>query len=85
MTWFIIFSWIGLIILYQKVSSKRKDDKKLSKTIKVTGTRKLFHALICLVYGLGLICDRQLLYICSFGMLILLILLEVFLETDFID
>ena len=42
----------------------------------VTAMRKLFHLLICFVYILGLVNDRHLLHLCSFGMLILLILIE---------
>lgn len=45
--------------------------------IYLTTIRKFFHLLICLVYLLGFTYDRYLLFLCSYGMLILLILVEV--------
>jgi dolichol kinase len=38
--------------------------------------RKVFHLLICVVYLLGLYYDRSLLFLCSYGMLIVLVLAE---------
>lgn len=46
-------------------------DKKLTKI------RKIFHLLILIVFLLGFMHDRSLLFLCSYGMLILFILLEV--------
>lgn len=43
----------------------------------LTSMRKLFHLLICVVYLTGLFYDRQLLFLCSFGMFIVLALAEV--------
>ena len=48
-----------------------------SKRKNITITRKLFHLLIVIVYISGLLKDKRLLFLCSFGMLILLSLGEV--------
>ena len=58
----------------------QRDNKAVSKSdrhILLTSMRKLFHMLICIVHFLGIFYDRHLLYLCSFGMLIALILIEV--------
>ncbi len=43
---------------------------------RLTSIRKLFHVLICFVYFPGMFYDRGLLMLCSYGMLILLFIVE---------
>jgi hypothetical protein len=42
----------------------------------LTKIRKLFHLLIVVVYALGILKDKRLLYLCSLGLLILFSLVE---------
>ena len=42
----------------------------------LTSIRKLFHLLICLVFLIGIVYDRSLMLLCSYGMLILFALVE---------
>ena len=48
-----------------------------NKHIVLTSMRKFFHFFICLVFLLGVFYDRNLLFLCSYGMLICLALAEV--------
>lgn len=50
--------------------------KEFERTI-LTRIRKVFHMLIMVVFSLGFVYDRHLLYLCSFGMLLLLSLCEI--------
>lgn len=51
----------------------------------LTSMRKLFHFLICVVYALGIFYDRHLLFLCSYGMLIVLVIFEVSLKIIFLS
>lgn len=66
------FISIGLVIVFQKflIIANGLTNKTLS------AVRKLFHLLIFCVFLPGLLYDRQLLLLCSFGMFILLSLIE---------
>lgn len=56
--------------------AKTTDTPEYNHTL-LTSMRKLFHFLICLVYSLGFYYDRNLLFLCSYGMLIVLVLCEI--------
>lgn len=73
--WLMAFFSLGVIVFIQK-QFKREANSPEEHHKFLTSIRKLFHMLICIVYILGFIHDRHLLYLCSNGMLILLILLE---------
>ena len=71
--WLLLFICISFVLLLQECISQTN----LSTRCSLTSMRKLFHALICCVFIPGLICDRSLLRLCSYGMLILLALVEI--------
>ena len=76
MTWVILFNtsfYVWAIKQYFfDANNKNKNENK-----NLTVTRKSFHLLIVIVYITGLKFDKHFLYLCSFGMLILLLLGEV--------
>jgi dolichol kinase len=70
--WFFLFACTSLVLSLQWFLVK----SNISTSKSLTATRKQFHILICCVYLPGLLFDRHFLYLCSYGMLILLGLLE---------
>ncbi|CAF0786326.1 unnamed protein product [Brachionus calyciflorus] len=76
--WLSLFFFMSFVIFLIKL--KETKDKKFLKDSnrhkKLTKIRKIFHLLIILVFVFGFVHDRSLLLLCSYGMLILLILNE---------
>lgn len=88
MVWIVIFNVMGLILSLKKLLielSKLKNKKNNTEPsaplpenrINLTTMRKFFHFLIVIVYISGIMHDKSLLFLCSYGMLILLLLIEV--------
>ncbi len=63
--------------IHVNLSSEADLNNKNKRHMLLTSMRKLFHLLICLVYLIGILFDRNLLFLCSYGMLIVLGLMEV--------
>jgi hypothetical protein len=74
MYWLILFGSTSLVVVLQRkffsVQNKNQEAEQLTRV------RKLFHLLVVLVYGLGIKYDKRLLFLCSYGLFILFILLE---------
>lgn len=77
------FISLGFIVILKKYAFSDPTNEKdaMERERLLTSIRKIFHVLICIAYSLGFAHDRHLLYLCSYGMLILLILIEVLLLT----
>jgi hypothetical protein len=89
MTWFILFDisfyvWAIKQYIFDKKKSLREDQEANNTNKHLTVTRKSFHFLIVIVFITGLKFDKHFLYLCSFGMLILLLLVEVSLVNLFL-
>ena len=70
--WLILSISIGFVILFQKYLKYMNALTSNS----ISASRKIFHLLICCVFIPGLFYDVEFLAMCSYGMLILLLLLE---------
>ena len=76
MAWIILFN-TSFYVWAIKQYFFNKNSKITNEHNQLTVTRKSFHLLIVIVYMTGLKFDKHFLYLCSFGMLILLLLIEV--------